>query len=94
LAAGDFDGDGDIDLATANRDGVALSTLRGVGDGTFATGMEATTNCFARAIVAADVNGDGATDLVVANHFVAFPTGSSLGHDSVAVFLGDGKGAT
>jgi hypothetical protein len=69
LAAGDFDGDGDTDVAVAfssSNDVVVL--LRGA-DGTYvasATSPEATGSTSTQSMVAADVDGDGVSDLVVA----------------------------
>jgi hypothetical protein len=73
LAFGDFNGDGKLDLATANNTGSSASVLMGTGDGTFGP---ATTYGLARVgqnnqlnqavgITAADLNGDGALDFAV-----------------------------
>src|SRR4051794_26612267 len=64
FATGDFDGDGIIDLATAN-DG-SFSVLRGRGDGTFASAAEfdAQRNL---GIAAEDFDEDGLTDLALAS---------------------------
>jgi FG-GAP-like repeat len=91
IAAADFNGDGRLDLATANFDFMSVSTLQGNGDGTFATAAEATTGSFASALAAGDLNGDGSPDLVVANRAFKRET-FEYGRDSVTVLLGDGAG--
>jgi len=83
VATGDFNGDGNLDLAVINNDSNNLSILLGNGDGTFQT---ATTIALPagiispEAIVTADFNGDGRTDLAVAEGY------------GVSVFLGNGDG--
>lgn len=83
VCAGDFDGDGDLDLATAGLylpEDIAI--LPNNGDGTFAAktdyvhcGMIEEVNC-------ADLNGDGHLDLA----------GVSWAFDSLVIMLGDGSG--
>ena len=69
IVAGDFTGDGHLDLAVANRIRQRVSVLLGNGDGTFqpqnkryAVGSDPD------AIVAGDFTGDGRLDLAVANY--------------------------
>jgi hypothetical protein len=62
--AGDFDRDGHADVV----DGVSLTFLRGLGDGTFAPGMPIS-DLDARRLVATDFNGDGRLDLLVCPFF-------------------------
>src|SRR4029079_11448020 len=68
IAAGDFNGDGKIDLVTANN--ASLSILLGDGAGGFsnATGspISMPTNAFAVAV--GDLDRDGKLDLAVANN--------------------------
>jgi hypothetical protein len=92
LALGDFDRDGRLDLATANHDAVSVSTLSGHGNGSFASGMEVSTQSFSSSIAVSDLNRDGFIDLVVANYFVRFRPDLEFGRDSVSVLLGDGAG--
>jgi hypothetical protein len=86
LAVGDFNGDGNLDLATAKTSG-GMTVLSGNGDGTFRVPRPfyyswRGKNDGPQAVVAGDFNGDGATDLAVAN----------LNSDDVAVWLGNGDG--
>jgi hypothetical protein len=77
LAAGDFNGDGKLDLAVLDSAGVEV--LLGVGDGTFTT--PETIGSGGNQIVVGDVNGDGNLDIVA-------PSGSG----TVEVWLGNGNG--
>ena len=67
LAAGDFNGDGAADLATANTGSNAVSVLRGNGNGTLQSAVAYATGSGPVAIATADGDGDGILDLVVAN---------------------------
>jgi hypothetical protein len=70
VAATDLNGDGIVDLATGDVGDSTVSILVGMGDGTFAdpvalpTGSTASNNT----IAVADLNGDGAPDLVTSNY--------------------------
>jgi hypothetical protein len=78
LAVGDFNGDGKLDLATANYDGDSVSVLLGNGDGSFQSPLytplpplpglapiQPTVPQQPKAIVMGDLNGDGKMDLAV-----------------------------
>ncbi len=78
LAAGDFDGDGQIDLAAGVSNG-SVVTMRGSGTGAFAQGVPIGVS--GRWVTTGDFDGDGRLDLAIA-------TGSS-----VRVLLGSGSGA-
>ena len=82
VVVGDFNGDGDADVAVANRDDNTLSVLLGNGDGTFQAQMTYAVGNSPTALVAADLNGDGNLDLVAAN-------GSD---NALSVLLGNGDG--
>jgi hypothetical protein len=76
----DFNGDGKLDLATANQIGT-ISVLLGNGNGTFPPAANYTFGGSCFWAVAGDFNGDGILDL-------AATAGSA-----VAILLGNGNGA-
>jgi hypothetical protein len=88
VAAGDFNGDGKLDLAVANFGDGSIYLFMGRGDGTFAPGGVINLGFLPVGLAAADLNGDGKLDLVVTN--VGSPPGSGPG--SVDVLLGNGNG--
>jgi hypothetical protein len=65
LAVGDFFGDGNLSVATANLGSSSVSVLRGHGDGTFGPATNYVVGSFAAQIAAGDFNGDGVPDLAV-----------------------------
>src|SRR5262249_29827845 len=99
VVVADLNGDGKQDIVTANfawnRIGHAGSVLiesdvrvlLGKGDGTFQAVHVYDTGGYPLAVVAADVNGDGILDLVVANGGGIFSHGNTVG-----VLLGKGDG--
>jgi hypothetical protein len=62
LAAGDFDRDGKLDVATANSGDSTISVLRGTGRGTFQPPTTFGAGSGNYAVTAADFNGDGKLD--------------------------------
>jgi hypothetical protein len=80
LVAGDFNGDGKLDLAVST--GATLSILLGKGDGTFNVTTFPTTAQFVGTLVTGDFNGDGKLDLAFPDPF----------HNLVHVLLGNGDG--
>ena len=81
--AGDFNGDGNMDLAvTLNRDYV--SVLLGDGRGRLGAPNYAGASDAPNQLAAADFNGDKKLDLVVTNR--------TRGRDNVSVLFGDGRG--
>jgi hypothetical protein len=81
VAVGDFNGDGDLDMAVANGDANSVSILLGNGSGGFSAGTPLTDSGAPNTVVTGDFNGDGHVDLAVVN-----------GSGSVSVFLGSGSG--
>lgn len=65
VAAGDFDGDGKVDLAVANGNGGDVSLYVGSGDGSFAQAVSVPSDPYQNGIATADFNGDGKLDLAV-----------------------------
>ena len=69
IVANDFNGDGFVDLATANADSNSVSVLLGAGNGSFAPAAASPFGARSApaGIVAGDFNGDGNVDLTVTN---------------------------
>ena len=86
LAIGDLNGDGYLDLATANSAGT-VSVLLGDGTGSFGPATDYGAGLDPTTIVVADVNGDGHRDIAVTNRNIGGP-----GPGSVSVLLGTGTG--
>ena len=85
IIVGDFDGDGNADLAVANYGSQNISVVFGRGDGTFGPGATYPVGTsHPMGIAAGDFNHDGKVDLAVANFG---PT------STVSVLLGTGGGA-
>jgi uncharacterized protein (TIGR03437 family) len=99
VVAGDFNGDGKVDLVAAAYDSTGtpwLEVAPGNGDGTFQTPvlskLPATSGTV---LLTADVNGDGKLDIIVAGSCLYLNltgTGGSESNAGVTVLLGDGKG--
>src|SRR6476620_6863023 len=82
VAFADFDGNGTVDLMTANQGANGVSLLRGRGDGTFRRAVPIPAGIHQPlAIATADMNGDGHPDSVLVN---------GLRPNRVAVLLGNG----
>jgi hypothetical protein len=93
IAAGDFNGDGILDLAVSNEIGGAqrgalppgsITILLGHGDGTFTpTAASLVTGANPMSVTVTDFNGDGKLDLAVTDSV----------DNAVSVFLGNGDGS-
>ena len=81
IATGDFNGDGNIDLAVCDLGGT-VSVFLGNGDGTFQPLVSYAAGALPNYIVAADLLKNGKLDLAVANY----------GDSTVSVLLGNGDG--
>ena len=79
---GDFNGDGNADLAAANADNNTVSVLLGNGDGTLQAAKGYDAGGSAAAIAIGDFNGDGKVDLAVGSNY-----------HNVNVLLGNGDGS-
>ncbi len=82
VTVGDFNGDGKVDLATANTSLSTVSILLGDGEGSFASKTDFATGAFPYSITVGDFNGDGKADLATANYL----------SNTVSVLLGNGEG--
>lgn len=69
MAAADVDGDGDLDLITADYMSNDIAVLRNNGRGLFGAPVQYDGGPFPHSLVAADIDGDGDTDIAVANHW-------------------------
>jgi FG-GAP-like repeat len=68
LTLADFDTDGDLDIATANKGSKSATILLNNGAGNFSIGKVFSAGNFPRFITSGDINGDGVADIVVANN--------------------------
>jgi len=84
IVAGDFNGDGVVDLAIANQNSNDVTVLLGDGTGSFspASGSPFAAGSTPFSIGAADFNKDGKLDLVIANQ----------GSSDVTLLIGNGTG--
>ena len=82
VTSGDFNGDGRVDLATANSSAGHVTVLLGKGNGTLLSFQSFSVGDNPRSVTMGDFNSDGIIDLAAAN----------LSADSVSVLLGVGDG--
>jgi hypothetical protein len=83
FVAGDFNGDGKLDLAVSYRFGNGVSILLGNGDGTFQAEKRVALTGTTDVLVAGDFDGDGKLDL-------ALPNPDSQNNAFVTVLFGNG----
>ena len=67
MTTGDFDDDGDVDLAVSNRFSDSVSILLGDGAGSFASPANLPVGEEPFSVARGDLDGDGALDIVVVN---------------------------
>jgi len=82
IAAGDFNGDGNLDLAVVDQLASMVSILLGNGDGTFQANLDYAVGSEPTDLAAADFNRDGKLDLAVANSIT----------QTVSILIGNGDG--
>ena len=84
VAAGDFNGDGKVDLVTADYDNSTVTVMLGDGaaDPAFPSTAQFPVGEYPYAVVIKDFNGDGKPDLATANY-----------DGIISVLLGDGHGS-
>jgi hypothetical protein len=83
LATGDFNGDGNLDIVSANRGNSTVSVLLGKGDGTFQSAVTYLVGGRGpQSVAVGDFNHDGKLDIVVAN----------VDDYTICVLLGKGDG--
>ena len=94
IAVGDFNGDGIMDLATANYYGGTVEVYLGNGDGTFTIVSTTGIGGELGSIAVGDFNGDGIPDLAVTDSsgFIYSPGGPVPLSAAVKILLGKGDG--
>lgn len=80
VTAGDFNGDGKLDLAVTDSAANSVFLLLGNGDGTFQSPINVAAANSPSAIIAGDFNNDGKLDIATANH----------GDNTASLLLGHG----
>jgi hypothetical protein len=81
MAAGDLDADGDVDIFVVNRDSQDVTILENQGAGNFAPGRSGLSRNQPALIVAADMTGDDASELLIGDT------------DGVTLWENDGSGS-
>jgi hypothetical protein len=88
MTAGDFNGDGNLDLAIADAGSTAVTILTGNGNGTFTqVSGEPSLPQFSNFVTTTDLNGDGKLDLVFSRS-----CGTGCTAKTISIFLGKGDG--
>jgi hypothetical protein len=89
LVIADFNGDGILDVATADEIDNTVAVVLGKGDGTFQPAITYPAGGQPFAIAAGDFNSDGKLDLAVTNICPSYPNCSGA---TVSIMLGNGDG--
>ncbi len=88
MAHGDFNGDGNVDLAVGNSSDGTLTILLGDGKGSFTSVPASFAGYFPQGLAVGDFDGDGIPDLAV-----TIGSGPSGYSPLLNILLGDGQGA-
>jgi hypothetical protein len=88
IVAGDFNRDGNLDLAATNTNNI-VEILLGKGDGTFTAGSTLAAGPFPTGLTLGDFNGDGILDLAATNTYNEQAPNSS---STISIYLGNGNG--
>ncbi len=88
IVAGDFNHDGNLDLAATNTNNI-VEILLGKGDGTFTAGATLAAGSFPTGLTLGDFNGDGILDLAATN---SYNYQASTSPSTVSIYLGNGNG--
>ena len=83
VTTGDFNGDGELDLAVASWSTATVSVRLGTGLGIFGDAHDYATGSGSFSVTTGDFNGDGKPDLAVANY----------ASNTLSVLIGDGTGS-
>jgi len=101
MKAGDFNNDGQLDLATANAGESTVSVLLGNANGTFQPAQTSAAGPYLQSLAVGDFNADGNLDLAAANAYdlsvllgngngtFQAPTNIGIGSDPASVAVGD-----
>jgi hypothetical protein len=95
VASADFNGDGVLDLVSADQSDNTVSVVLGNSDGSFTPPVSYPTGPAPTAVVAGDFNGDGNLDLAVTNGNCTYNSrvGIQCGSGTISILLGNGDGS-
>jgi hypothetical protein len=86
VVAADVNGDGKLDLISANFSDSTLTVLTNKGNGTFKVSATLYAGVYPKFVTAADLNGDGRVDLICANQYSFTNTLKVLTNNGTGVF--------